>query len=191
MHISALNEAEIKIQSLISLCHSASFESMKETLNLTCVPSILEQNFLTGEPKKTDHSVKSLTKYLQSCVNRFKNYHLLSDIVEHFMKKISYFINAKCFNGLLQNREFCHCANGLQIKMGITELEEWFMTNGFQSSLQYLVHIRQAADGLTMNKTSLLNPKAQEDACPSLKISQLKQLLVNYSPDIAFKPWCI
>jgi hypothetical protein len=84
--------------------------------------------------------------------------------------------------------EHSSCGMGLQLKMAMSQLEEWLTTtNPLCSSMiqQATKASRQAADVLCLRqKESLVQDSTRESVCPDLTVRHLKKLLVNYKPDM-------
>lgn len=84
--------------------------------------------------------------------------------------------------------EHSSCGMGLQLKMAMSQLEEWLTTTNpvCASMIQQATKAsRQAADVLCLRqKESLAQDSTRESVCPDLAVRHLKKLLLNYKPDM-------
>ncbi len=81
--------------------------------------------------RKTEYTVATLIKILTSIMQEFTDNFVYGSITGQFFRQLMHYINAVLFNTLLKKGELCRCANGIQIKMALSELERWIGRTNF------------------------------------------------------------
>lgn len=122
-------------------------------------------------------------------------------LVVHVVSRIFTFIDAQLFNTLVERWDLCTPTNGVQIKLSLSLLDEWLETvggaagefgraeaeprrstspvsghRGFSQMAGTLCHIRQAADVLIINRSSLSSPMDILEVCPALEPAHVQTL---------------
>jgi len=84
----------------------------------------------------------------------------------------------------LGDPELCKCGTGIQMKMAITQIQDWLSKEPLlHLSKDQLNQSKQAADVLVMNKEALLDESIRNEICPNLNSSQIYGLVISYVPD--------
>eukprot|EP01105_Mastigella_eilhardi_P014866 TRINITY_DN3386_c0_g1_i4.p1 TRINITY_DN3386_c0_g1~~TRINITY_DN3386_c0_g1_i4.p1 ORF type:complete len:1096 (+),score=389.13 TRINITY_DN3386_c0_g1_i4:2667-5954(+) len=101
-----------------------------------------------------------------------------------FFCQLSYWINAQLFNCLLDKADLCTVSNGFQIKLGLSQLDEWFAKIPLLAPARaHLEHTKQAANLLVMDKALLLDTANFQLAFAALSPAQLAHLVHAFRPD--------
>jgi hypothetical protein len=155
--------------------------------------SVVKNVFLTLPKYLVDPTVnmkaeENITNLTEILADVFKNM-TQNNIIDGLKYQIQLLIFEYLDTRLLQlMMEHSSCGMGLQLKMAMSQLEEWLTTtNPLCSSMiqQATKASRQAADVLCLRqKESLVQDSTRESVCPDLAVRHLKKLLVNYKPDI-------
>jgi hypothetical protein len=104
-----------------------------------------------------------------------------SSVLNQWLFQTLYYLSASIFNSFLNNPALCDPAVALQIKVYLSELENWgsshssvlYQWRSFKVQLQPLVDLSNV---LLVDKKNL-NPLMLKEAAPSLSIHQVKYLL--------------
>ncbi|KAJ5067834.1 iq motif ef-hand binding site-related [Anaeramoeba ignava] len=163
-----------------------------EKIRPICVKAFLEQssnkNLGIRNPKTSvsENTPLKVIHELYRLLSLPRSFHLPNDLITSLLKQTLYFIDTLLFNTLLSRKDLCTLSNALEIKIAISQLEQWIDTAGFDSQKEQLSHIRQSADCLVMNKAIIEDkPKFEicESICPNLTFHQITELLTNFTPD--------
>jgi len=127
-----------------------------------------------------------LTEYMEL----FQKHRVFPSVFQQFFCQIFYYIDAKLFNALMQRKDLCSCHQGFQIKLGLSQLEEWI--NKYKNekhpmfsriARDYLGHITEASNVLVVDKKMFLDGKMIEEHFSTLNAAQIKHLLDRYQTD--------
>ncbi|KAH3745530.1 DIL domain [Pelomyxa schiedti] len=112
------------------------------------------------------------------------NTHLPASLCFQIFSQIVHWINATIFNQLLSKPELCTCSNGFQIRLALSELEEFFKRySTISRAAAFLEHVRQAATLLVLDKSILLDPKHSATVFGVLNSAQIFRLVQFFKPD--------
>jgi uncharacterized protein (DUF2235 family) len=99
-------------------------------------------------------------------------------------------MTSRLFNNLLRQEELCSCGSGFQIKLGLSQLEEWISKADkndkkhlSQAAKRYLLHITEAANVLVVDKDIFTDEEMIENVFPTLTVPQIKYLLEHFQTD--------
>lgn len=123
--------------------------------------------------------------------------HVMSDIYEkmvennippsvclHFFAQICFWLNAQLFNKLVSQPELCTCGKGVQIRLGLSQIDEFLLRNGTLSAARpHLEHIKQASNLLVMDKAVLMDSSSVKTAFWALNPVQLGHLVHSFRTD--------
>eukprot|EP01114_Cavostelium_apophysatum_P012928 TRINITY_DN3019_c0_g1_i1.p1 TRINITY_DN3019_c0_g1~~TRINITY_DN3019_c0_g1_i1.p1 ORF type:complete len:829 (+),score=208.39 TRINITY_DN3019_c0_g1_i1:148-2634(+) len=178
---------EKRLQMLIGSYYATLLKSLYEKLDPLIIPAILEQPTLGSVVSggNTPLDVTAVISLFNEYLHLFKQSFIFPDVQEQFFRQVLYHSNERIFNTLLQRKELCRCGNGVMIKMGVSQLEEWALAHQkiLKNVADQLAPLRNAADLLVMNKAVLAEEQNRREACPSLNDKQILHILRSYTPD--------
>eukprot|EP01156_Anaeramoeba_ignava_P020685 Anaeramoba_ignava/c16853_g2_i1.p1 GENE.c16853_g2_i1~~c16853_g2_i1.p1 ORF type:complete len:290 (+),score=78.32 c16853_g2_i1:64-870(+) len=125
----------------------------------------------------------STIKYLHKILKILQTNYFPEELIISIIKQIVYFIDCTLFHELLNRDGLCTQKKVLQIKLGLSQLEDWMFKNGFKSITNEIRHIRQATDCITLNKILIKEPNSCSEVCPDLNLFQIHELLSKFIPD--------
>jgi len=91
---------------------------------------------LQFRPKRTDYTIKDVVEILSDVLSKLKEYRFFAEIELQFFRQLLYYMNCILFNALIAKEELCRCMNGIQIKMALTELDEWASKFNYANELK-------------------------------------------------------
>ncbi|KAJ5074139.1 myosin-7 [Anaeramoeba ignava] len=157
------------------------------------INSKLTRDFLIhkplGQTPQRAPKQKGLTSinHLDELAALLKENYLPKSIIAKIFTHILHNINSVLLIELMNHREFCHSANGFQVKISLSFLESWVSNVELSELNQELAPIKQACDCISMNKIIIKdlvnNYSVCNDICPKLSSSQIHKLLSNFIPD--------
>jgi len=97
-------------------------------------------------------------------------------------------MNRLMVNNLMSCKELCTAANGFQIKLAISRIEDWMDHKTLKAYVgnagKKLKMLSECATVLTLDKSVLVNDDAViPRVCATLNLHQIKQLVVSFHPD--------
>eukprot|EP01080_Neovahlkampfia_damariscottae_P000807 gene807-9057_t len=155
---------------------------------LSPIIEILDDLFF--EIKKTPNSHTGLTSYheaqinfilekLNGIYNQFQLQFIHKKVINYFFESILINLDEYCFNTFITDASLS--IKGIQMKMLLSSIEQWFEEKGIKTSTKYFSHSRQACDVCVIAHKSLLtDEQMREMMCPSLSLPQIAQLLGNF-----------
>ncbi|KAL0488697.1 hypothetical protein AKO1_015835 [Acrasis kona] len=127
-------------------------------------------------------SVSHITKILLEYDQAFQESKTPSIICAKFFNQLYYYINGHTLNAIFKDdSKHCNMGTSIQLKMSISELEEWATKRGYIT--QELSQLRQISDAMMMNKVVLADEATRKEICPSLSAKQVRRMLVCFKPD--------
>lgn len=183
---SALADFASQLQATISNIFERLLMSLYTELATVLSIAVLEQpSSLSSAAKCTLHSTQeTLLPILDSYLTIFLENHIPLSLVKQFFTQGFYFINFTLFNTLLNTKRMCTCANGFQIKLELSQLEQWISkTLQIPEIKNQLDIMAQAINVLVMDKNVILEGDTLKQICPLLTAKQIKRLLELFTPD--------
>jgi len=105
-------------------------------------------------------------------------------MIHQFFKDVLRLINATLFNTLLRRKDLCTCANGFQIKIELSHIEEWISKTLKMPELRNLLdNISESTNVLVMSKSMFGEKDNRTQVCPNINAVQLKRLIEYFTPD--------
>jgi hypothetical protein len=102
--------------------------------NKTKAPEPLEKRFRPPSPKrKAQTSPRTITSLLASTLFVLELYDIHSVIVSQVVSQLFYWLGAEIFNRILNNRKYLARTKAMQIRMNVSTLEDWALTNNRQA----------------------------------------------------------
>jgi len=128
--------------------------------------------------------IENLITFLSDILYSLKRFFLPLKIQEKFFENFMAIINRSMLNHLLSNKKLCTVANGFQIKLGLTKLEEWIDYKNIKSNTgnarKKLRQLIEAATILTLDKNILVKDESIiPNVCPSLNLLQIRQIVIS------------
>jgi DNA repair ATPase RecN len=143
-----------------------------------------------GKNKSNALPSTGLTNILSEHLEMLHKYHIFDSVIKQFFCQVFYYINTRLFNNLLRQEELCSCGSGFQIKLGLSQLEEWISKADkndkkhlSQAAKRYLLHITEAANVLVVDKDIFTDEEMIENVFPTLTVPQIKFLLEHFQTD--------
>jgi len=97
-----------------------------------------------------NHELWNNLWFLSDVIQSANQVKLYNSIIKQIFQQVFYYINAKIFNTFLTKREFCSYSIALQLKLRISQLEEW--VTSFKEMTEFAItqldHIREAVNML-------------------------------------------
>ncbi|KAL6055324.1 DIL domain containing protein [Balamuthia mandrillaris] len=179
-------------------CYCSSFQlsctdvcDNEQDLDPVLIPAILEQpsSFLQQE-EKSDEETESSTEMkvvpkLEEYFRVFKDNNVPNQLMQQFFAHLLRFIDYTLCNSLFAQKHLCTCANGFQIKLELSKVEQWISKTlgDLREDEHPLKFITQVANVLVMDKLVLTQPDALAQICPNLSLTQVNHLLELFTPD--------
>ncbi|XP_061635923.1 unconventional myosin-Vb [Phyllopteryx taeniolatus] len=109
---------------------------------------------------------------------------LHASLMEHAFHQLTYFMSTSALNSLLLRKDVCCCSRGIDIRLNVSQLEEWLRSRGLETegAVSSLSPLIQAAQLLQVGKNTDVDAQAIVRACTSLSSQQIVKLLSNYTP---------
>jgi len=189
------------LEAIIFEIYSAFLKNSYAQIDDIIIPAILQpagdrqrgpgaRNTRGGKNKSNTVTKVGLTNILAQHLEMLHKYYIFETVIKQFFCQIFYYINARLFNSLLRTEEHCSCGSGFQIKLGLSQLEEWISkadTNDkkhlSQAARHYLLHITEAANVLVVDKDIFTDEEMIEKVFPTLTTPQIKYLLEHFQTD--------
>ncbi len=187
--LGGLRAFETRLLGFVGTLFQALVRGCQAQLDPLLVPAVLEQPDLMQQQAASVSSprppgVDALVAVLQTYATHVTEGCVFRSVGAQLFRQLFHYMNARLLNALLEKRAYCRCANGIQIKMAVSQLLEWAARSPLaEAAREQLEGIRQAADVLVVAKASLLDANVRRELCPALNNAQLAQLLAMYNPD--------
>ncbi|KAL6050050.1 Chromatin assembly factor 1 subunit A [Balamuthia mandrillaris] len=180
-----------RLERLIFEIYSNFVSNCLKSINTVVVGGILQQElsiFATDGTSIAGHesSNKEFTSVLTKALKLLRQQHLFDSVIQQFFCQLFYNTNARIVNTLVDRKELCTCGNGFQIKLGLSQLEEWVSKQGrklFGVARQYLSHATEAANVLVVDKEMFGDEVMIASIFPTLSVFQIYHLLDTFQPD--------
>eukprot|EP00727_Mastigamoeba_balamuthi_P002507 m51a1_g12253 hypothetical protein (781) ;mRNA; f:157958-160590 len=127
----------------------------------------------------------SIIAALSEVSQTLKNCKIPQSLRLQYFTQVCYFISSTVFNMVTSQRQFCSCGTGLQIKMNLSYIEDWFGRDKeiVPATKQFNV-LREVSNLLVvMDKTILLDEGLTKQMFPSINPVQLDYLIESCHPD--------
>lgn len=113
---------------------------------------------------------------------------LSEPLQRQYMAQIFYYVDARLVNLLLSQRDLCTCSFGLQLKLAISQLEEWAAQAGARRETlswarEQLEPLREAANLLVVDKAVFEDEHLIGQMFSALNLHQIRHLLEMFTPD--------
>jgi hypothetical protein len=131
--------------------------------------------------KKVKVSPANIVKILKQYHYLLTSNGVFEDVIKEFFKQVFYFMNNHVLNFMLKKDTYCTMGGSIQLKMGLTQVENWASDQNFSNTK--LEILRQISNVLMMQKEIFVDKDARKDICPELKLSQLAKLISQYHKD--------
>jgi myosin heavy subunit len=170
--VSAIEEATLAVYTaLVNVAYNK--------LRPLCVAAFLAQ-------KKPE--MRKLLKFLSGAVAHAQRIRVHEVVLEQVLCQIFYFINCCVFNKMLEDKNpYCTPSNSFEIKLALSQLEEWVQLHIPKSSdklHEQMAHTYEAATMLSMDKKMLIDDlELRRQIIPSLNPGQVYTLVKNFKPD--------
>lgn len=134
----------------------------------------------THGQQKTAAIVGVLADALKTC----KAARLPQTLRRSFLAQLVHAVDALVVDALLARQEFCTCATGFALRMGLSSLEAWLQRDpDTVPARRRLCHVREAANFFVMDKALFADDAAVAAAFAALNVAQLARLLEYFHPD--------
>jgi len=115
-----------------------------------------------------------------------KKYTIPLPLIQTLMSSLASTLNRFIFNTFFQHPNLCKSETGIQIKQGISEIEQWIENKPNKvfcgNAIQNLSPTKEASTLLTLDKSILTDRDIITAIAPSLNYHQIKTLLLNFKP---------
>lgn len=139
-------------------------------------------NSVTKQNVNDDSKILHLLDVVQVYYNEFVKQKVEANIINHFFESLLQHLDIYIFNKMMSEQTFT--SKGIQIKMTLSFIQNWFEERSIKSSHKSFIFSREAADVCVISQKSLLtDTQMRNELCPNLNISQISRLLSNYSED--------
>eukprot|EP00818_Percolomonas_sp_WS_P005210 CAMPEP_0117442512 /NCGR_PEP_ID=MMETSP0759-20121206/4191_1 /TAXON_ID=63605 /ORGANISM="Percolomonas cosmopolitus, Strain WS" /LENGTH=726 /DNA_ID=CAMNT_0005234405 /DNA_START=261 /DNA_END=2441 /DNA_ORIENTATION=+ len=167
--------------------YSVIVQHVKKQLKSLLKDGMFKSEAISGFPAK--HTVEDIVSTLEHVLKVFESNRLFSELITLFFEQIYYWMDAECFNILMDRDNMLVTANhGFSLKMNVSRLELWSKDSElFPHASERLCHLRQAADVLIMEKSNFVTESTRKDVCGDLNLAQVRQLLSNFRSDATEK----
>ena len=129
---------------------------------------------------KTAQIVAVLAEALRTC----KAARLPQALRRAFLAQLVHAVDALVVDALLARQEFCTCATGFALRMGLSSLEAWLQRDpDTVPARRRLARAREAANFFVMDKALFADDAAVAAAFRALNVAQLARLLEYFHPD--------
>jgi len=134
-------------------------------------------------------TMSDVVRLFEELLAVFKCYSLPVPLIQSLFESFVFVINRLLFNILMSEAELCTAGNGFQIKLSLSQLHEWLSAKANKAYVgkagQKLKEVTEAATVLSLDKSVLVedNGAPMKVICPSLSLTQIKQLAVSFQPD--------
>eukprot|EP00727_Mastigamoeba_balamuthi_P008001 m51a1_g3821 hypothetical protein (868) ;mRNA; r:283195-286482 len=155
-------------------------------------PAIVEQEVQTpkskrgsASPRSSKHTTSNILAVLSEASLAIKAGNLPEFLRLQYFQQVCNYINSMVFNMLATQPALCTCGTGLQIKMSLSQIEEWIgKDKGIAQARKHLDQLREVSNLLVvMDKTILLEEGLVKQMFPSLDIVQISHFVQSYKPD--------
>lgn len=184
--VGVIGDFAARLQIVIAAIFERLLTSLYTELATVLSIAVLEQpSALSSATKCTLHSTQeTLLPILDSYLTVFTENSIHMQLMKQFFSQAFYFINFTLFNTLLNTKRMCTCSNGFQIKLELSQLEQWISkTLQIPEIKSQLDIMAQAANVLVMDKNVILEGDMLKQICPLLTAKQIKRLLELFTPD--------
>ncbi|KXN67973.1 DIL-domain-containing protein, partial [Conidiobolus coronatus NRRL 28638] len=110
--------------------------SLRRTLSLRRKPKTPH----AGINGKTKPSPSTITNILGNTLFVLQTYEVHPMLVHHILNQLIYFISCHLFNQILKHKKYCCRSRAMQIRMNITNIEDWIRNHGSSPLVHHLNH---------------------------------------------------
>jgi len=176
-----------QLEWVASLTYNSLVKVICKKLDPVLVPTVIDQSI---DVKKSAVQAKLISNILDRVLRKTRDHFLYDAVVQQLFCQIFYFINTHLVNAALK-KDRLTASHGVQIKYGISKLEEWLANAcseaGERSLLspasEYLDPLREVASALVVDKSLFSDATATQSIFRSLSLRQLKRILEVFVPD--------
>eukprot|EP01132_Coremiostelium_polycephalum_P006597 gene6597-8165_t len=105
------------------------------------------------------------------------------NLITQFFSQIFYYLNSLLLNSLNTIKGLCSVANGFQMKIELSKIQDWVSISRLDESIPQLSPMIETTNLLVMDKELLSDPEILEQVCPSVSMYQIKHLLSFFQTD--------
>ncbi|KAH3760637.1 hypothetical protein Pelo_7568 [Pelomyxa schiedti] len=195
---SGMNWFLIQLNKAISDAFTLIMKRVQQLLKPMLVPAFLEQQApqpgpatpkkSTGQPPQRVHHPSEVIEVMVDTLKQLDAGHMPQNLCNQFFSQLCHWINAILFNKLVCFPHLCTCGNGIQVKLGLSMIEDFLSKTSYLSTAkEYLEHTRQACNLFFMDKSILLDQGSLTSIFGCLNVCQITLLVQSFKPDM-FSP---
>lgn len=177
---SALGKAYFAIDSIVVAAMVEYQQQQQQGGAKAAAPAKPAASAAAATTKSPAHVIAILAEVLQAATE----VKLPQAMRKQVAAQLVYCVNAGMFNAFVTRPELCTCSSGFQIRLAMSQLEDWLVRDqdAFPARKR-LEHVREASNLFVMDKKILRDDEAVKAAFSALNIAQLTRLLESFRPD--------
>eukprot|EP00727_Mastigamoeba_balamuthi_P000318 m51a1_g10283 hypothetical protein (699) ;mRNA; r:85662-88605 len=184
----ALSHIDGRLTSLIFKIYSSVVAYMTSELRQYAVSVILLGDTYQESPpwkvtrakRGVNGSTEFLTRPMGLALATLRESFVPDSVVQQIFSQVSYFISARVFNYIMSHKEDCVVDRGFQMKMELSKLRDWLVGNKLKAAADQLNVLQETATVFVMDKGHLTDQDTIKQVCPSLSLSQLRQIMSSF-----------
>eukprot|EP01133_Synstelium_polycarpum_P013330 gene13330-15673_t len=125
----------------------------------------------------------SLLDVLEELFDVLNQNYVHANLILQFYSQVFFYTNALLLNSLNNVQGLCSTANGFQIKIELSKVQDWVAVSNLDEALVQLEPMIETTNLLVMDKKLMSDPEVLGQVCQSIQLHQIKHLLSTFQTD--------
>jgi len=123
------------------------------------------------------YTPQTVINILSSILRVLRTYRVHTSVIQQIIQQLLYFINAEIFNRLLTDSDYCCRSKAMQIRLNISNIEDWI-----RETIQFISDIdSKEIEDIEENHQYFINNQFMRQLAPSIKMCQLLQVCTSFT----------
>ncbi|ORX57907.1 hypothetical protein BCR36DRAFT_580469 [Piromyces finnis] len=122
-------------------------------------------------------SPQTVINILSSILRVLRTYRVHTSVIQQIIQQLLYFINCEIFNRLLTDSDYCCRSKAMQIRLNISNIEDWI-----RETIQYISDLdSKEIEDVEEGHQYFINNQFMRQLAPSIKLCQLLQVCTSFT----------
>ena len=122
-------------------------------------------------------SPQTVINILSSILRVLRTYRVHTSVIQQIIQQLLYFINCEIFNRLLTDSDYCCRSKAMQIRLNISNIEDWI-----RETIQYISDLdSKEIEDVEEGHQYIINNQFMRQLAPSIKLCQLLQVCTSFT----------
>jgi len=122
-------------------------------------------------------SPQTVINILSSILRALRIYRVHTSVIQQIIQQLLYFINSEIFNRLLTDSDYCCRSKAMQIRLNISNIEDWI-----RETIQFISDLdSKEIEDVEEGHQYFINNQFMRQLAPSIKLCQLLQVCTSFT----------